>query len=434
MTTARLELPPKLLPVFAPKRGAVRYRGAWGGRGSAKSFNFAKMAAVWGVIDPLRILATRELQESIKESFHAELKNAIASEPWLAAAYDVGIDYIRGRVPGRTEQTEFLFKGLRHNIGSIKSMAQIDLCIVEEAEDVPEASWLALEPTIRAHNSEIWVIWNPRLEGSPVDTRFRDPKNPDPTALIVELNYPDNPWFPPVLEQLRAKQKRTLDAPTYRWIWDGAYYKLSKAMIFSGKFAEGVRTPTDDWGGPYYGLDFGFANDPTAGVKVWVSPDNREVYIEAEAGQVGLELDDTGKFLADRLPGITAHAVYADNARPESISYLSRKPRPGDDDRVALPRIEGVSKGPGSVEDGIEFIKSFEVVTINPACVETIKEFERYSFKVDRLTGEVLPVIIDSWNHYIDALRYALERVMRANESFGMMLPSRIRKGLTARG
>lgn len=433
MSTVRLELPPKLIPIFAPPRGAVRYRGAHGGRGSAKSFTFAKMAAVWGVVEPLRILCTRELQGSIKESFHAELKNAIASEPWLAAAYDVGIDYIRGRVPGRTEQTEVLFKGLRHNIGSIKSTAQIDLCIVEEAEDVPEASWLALEPTVRAPKSEIWVIWNPRLEGSPVDSRFRDPKNPEPDALIAELNYADNPWFPKVLEDLRAKQYRTLDRPTYRWIWEGAYYKLSKAMIFAGKWVEETRTPDASWSGPYFGLDFGFSNDPTAGVKLWVSPDGDELYVEAEAGQVGLELDGTGKFLADRLPGITDHPVYADNARPESISYLSRRPRPGDTERVRLPHIEGVSKGPGSVEDGIEFIKSFERVVINPACVETIREFERYSFKVDRLTGEVLPVIVDAWNHYIDAIRYGLEKVMRAKESYGMMLPSRIRKGLTGR-
>lgn len=433
MTRARLELPPKLLPVFAPKRGALRYRGAYGGRGSGKSFNFAKMAAVWGVVEPLRILCTRELQGSIKESFHAELKNAIASEPWLTAAYDVGVDYIKGTIPGRVAQTEFMFKGLRHNIGSIKSTAQIDLCIVEEAEDVPEASWLALEPTVRAPKSEIWVLWNPQVEGSPVDTRFRDPNNPEPDARIVEMNYLDNPWFPEVLEKLRLKQYRTLDRPTYRWIWDGQYYKLSKAQIFAGKWVEEIRQPTPDWAGPYFGLDFGFANDPTAGVKCWISPDGRELYIEAEAGEKHLELDETGKYLADRLPGIEAHAVYADSARPESISYLSRPPVAGDTGRVRLPRIEGVAKGPGSVEDGIEFIKSFERVVINPACVETIREFERYSFKVDRLSGEVLPVIVDSWNHYIDAIRYALEKVMRARESVGLLLPSRIRNGLTAR-
>ena len=77
MSELRIELPPKLLPVFAPERGALRYRGAYGGRGSGKSFNFAKMAAIWGACEPLRILCTRELQDSIKESFHAELKDLL---------------------------------------------------------------------------------------------------------------------------------------------------------------------------------------------------------------------------------------------------------------------------------------------------------------------------------------------------------------------
>ena len=153
MTTKQIEIPPKLVPVFAPQRGGVRYRGAYGGRGSGKSFTFAKMAAIWGAIEPLRILCTRELQNSIKESFHAELKSAIASDQWLESCYDVGIDYIRGR-----NGTEFMFRGLRHSMGAIKSTAKIDLCIVEEAEDVPERSWVDLIPTIRSPKSEIWVI------------------------------------------------------------------------------------------------------------------------------------------------------------------------------------------------------------------------------------------------------------------------------------
>src|SRR6056297_3152209 len=115
------------------------------------------MAAVWGYAEPLRILCTREFQASIKESFHAELKATIHSIPWLTANYDVGADYLRGK-----NGTEFIFRGLRRSMQSIKSMAQIDLCIVEEAEDVPEHSWRDLIPTVRADRSEIWCIWNPR--------------------------------------------------------------------------------------------------------------------------------------------------------------------------------------------------------------------------------------------------------------------------------
>lgn len=406
MSTARIELPPKLLPVFAAPRGTLRYRGAHGGRGSGKSFNFAKMAAIWGVIEPLRILCTRELQDSIKESFHAELKNAIASEPWLAAAYDVGVDYLRGR-----NGTEFLFKGLRHNIGSIKSLAQIDLCIVEEAEDVPEASWQALEPTIRADKSEIWVIWNPRLEGSPVDQRFR--QNTPPRTAIVEMNYTDNPWFTPVLEEQRLHQQHTLDPETYSHIWEGAYLAQSKATIFLGKWRMDSFNPGADWDGPYHGLDFGFANDPTAGVRCWIH--SRRLYIEYEAGKVGLELDATADYLVKEIPGIERYTLRADNARPESISYLKRPDPHGK--RAHLPLIVACTKGKGSVEDGIAHMKSYDEIVVHTRCTEVQSEMKKYTHKVDRLTGDVLPEIVDAHNHYIDGIRYALEPVMKVKRS-----------------
>ena len=219
-------LPPKLAPIFSAPRGSVQYRGAYGGRGSAKSFTFAKMAAVFGFAEQLRILCTRELQVSIKESFHAELKNAIASEPWLSAHYDVGESYIRGK-----NGTEFMFRGLRHNIQNIKSTAQVDITILEEAEDVPEASWRDLEPTVlRRDKSEIWVIWNPREEGSPVDDRFR--KHPPANALITEMNYRDNPWFPDGLNTLRQRDEARLPTQLYDHIWNGAYNDAVEGAIY----------------------------------------------------------------------------------------------------------------------------------------------------------------------------------------------------------
>lgn len=391
---AKVELPPKMVQIFNPPRGSVRYRGAHGGRGSAKSFNFAKMAAIMGAIEPLRILCTREFQVSIKESFHAEIKNAIASEPWLAAAYDVGVDYIKG-----LNGTVFLFRGLRRSMSSIKSLAKIDICIVEEAEDVPEQAWIDLEPTIRAPKSEIWPIWNPRLDGSPVDLRFIKDK-PD-RGIIVEVNYLDNPWFPEVLEELRKRDLRVLDYATYCHIWEGKYLKNTEAQIFRNKFEIKEFEADKTFEGPYYGLDFGFSQDPTAGVKCWVK--NEVLYIEYEAGQVGLELDDTGKFLIRGVPGIELHTVRADSARPESISYLKRH---------GLPRIVGVDKGKGSVEDGIEHIKSYLKVVIHPRCKETANEFRLYSFKVDKDSGDILTDIVDAYNHYIDAIRYALRPLM----------------------
>ncbi|MCY1420174.1 phage terminase, large subunit, PBSX family [compost metagenome] len=368
------------------------------------------MAAIWGVIEPLRILCTRELQDSIKESFHAELKNAIASEPWLDAAYTVGVDFLRGH-----NGTEFIFKGLRHNIGSIKSLAQIDLCIVEEAEDVPEASWQALEPTIRAPGSELWVIWNPRTDGSPVDKRFI--KSSPPRSCIVQMNWNDNPAFPVELEEQRQHALRTMDAATYAHVWEGEYLSRTDAQVFAGKFRVDDFEAGPDWDGPYCGLDFGFAQDPSAGVKCWIN--DERLYVEYEAGKIGLELDDTAEYMTSRIPGFADHAVRADSARPESISYLARH---------GIPRIEGVKKGKGSVEDGVEHIKSYQEVIIHPRCTAVFEEFRKYAYKVDRLSGDILPMIDDDWNHYIDAIRYALEPVMREKAQGGIFLPARLRR------
>jgi len=400
MTTLRIELPPKLIPVFAHPRGSVRYRGAYGGRGSGKSFTFAKMAAVFGAIEPLRILCTREFMNSIKESFHAEIKNAIESNAWLASVYDVGIDYIRGKAGTSADGTEFIFRGLRNNISSIKSLAQIDICIVEEAEDVPEYSWVSLEPTIRAPKSEIWIVWNPRRIDSPVNQRFVE--NKPPRCHIVKINYNDNPWFPAELEEQRQTAMRTFKPEMYAHVWEGAYLERSDAQIFADKYIIQEFAPMQTWGMPYCGLDFGFSQDPTAAVKCWVY-DNR-LYIEHEAGKVGLELDKTAQYLRKVITDFADHEIQADSARPESINYLQRH---------GLPKIVGVEKGKGSVEDGILFMQSFDKIVIHPRCVETIAEFSKYSYKVDKQSGRVTNDIVDAYNHYIDAVRYALNRLIK---------------------
>lgn len=424
MTNAVVKLPPKLVPVFAKPRGSLTYRGAHGGRGSAKSMSFAKMAAIWGVIEPLRILCVREIQASIKDSFHAELKAAIASEPWLEAAYDVGVDYLRSKI----NATEFLFQGMYTKLTSVKSKANIDLTIVEEAEDVSEDAWVALEATVlRKLKSEVWVIWNPKDEGSPTDTRFRGEQAAnDPAYAIVELNAEDNPWFPPGLAKLRETQRKTFDAAKFDWIWKGAYLKNDESKIFAHCWEEGIRFPDDSWHGPYHGLDWGFSQDPTAAVRCWISPDETELYIDKEAGKVGLELDDTAKFLKERIPGIERHEVIADSARPESISHLAKAKTDGGMQKPHyFPQIEGAVKGQGSVEDGIDHLKTYRII-VHPACQQVQNEFKRYSFKVDRLTGEVTRVIVDKYNHYIDALRYALEKVMKSKgRQVGMLMRKR---------
>ena len=395
MSSVSIELPKRIVGVLGADLGSYQYRGLYGGRGSGKSFGVALMAAIWGYANPLRVLCAREFQASIKESFHAELKAAIASQPWLEAHYDVGVDYLRGK-----NGTEFIFRGLRHNNQSIKSLAQIDLTIVEEAEDVPEDAWLALEATVfRQPKSELIAIWNPKRKGSPVDQRFR--VNPPKSCVSDHVNWSDNPFFPPGLEKLRQHQAKTLDPATYAWIWEGAYLERSDAQVFQ-RFSIEEFEPESDWDGPYIGIDWGFSSDATAAVMAWIH--GKKLYISHDAAKVGLELDATPDYLKRHIPQIDQFVIRADSARPESISYAKRH---------GLPKITAAAKGKGSVEDGIEFIKSFESVVLHPRCAATIEEFRTYSYKVDRLSGDILPDLLDANNHCIDALRYALEPIMR---------------------
>ena len=285
-------------------------------------------------------------------------------------------------------------------------MAQIDLVIVEEAETIPPRSWQDLIPTIRAAGSEFWVVYNPKSRDSWVARTFDGDTLP-PRTMIVDANHNDNPWFSQELDEQRLHDRDVMDPALYKHVWEGGYYEQSDAQVFAGKFEQREFEPGNDWDGPYHGLDFGFSQDPTAATKSWVHEDI--LYVEYELYEKRLELDDTAEALIEAIPDISRHTVRADNARPESISYLKRK---------GIPRIVACEKGKGSVEDGVEFIKSFKKVVIHPRCRNTISEFSLYSYKVDRLSGDILPVLVDDNNHIIDGIRYALEPLMKARKSF----------------
>lgn len=240
--TVRLELPPKLIPVF---EGSAPYRGAWGGRGSAKTRSFAKMTAAQGIsfsqagISGI-ILCARELVNSLDESSLAEVKEAIRTEPWLADRYEVGETYVRTRThPTLPGKVEYAFAGLRRNLASIKSKARILVCWVDEAEQVSESAWSTLIPTLREEGegweSELWLTWNPEREESATNQRFR--VDPPEGAKIVEMNWRDNPWFPQKLSRERQEDKRKRPQ-SYDHIWEGKYVTYVEGAYFADLLRE----------------------------------------------------------------------------------------------------------------------------------------------------------------------------------------------------
>lgn len=398
MSKAQVQTPPKLIPVFI---GPARYRGAYGGRGSAKTRTFAKMTAIRGYqaanagISGV-ILCAREYMSSLSESSLEEVKTAIRSEPWLNDYYEIGETYVRSR----NGRIKYIFAGLRNNLDSIKSKANILIAWADEAETISESGWMKLIPTVRETGSEIWVTWNPETDGSATDRRFR--KNPPKDSKIVEINHIDNPWFPDVLEQERLNDLERLDPATYAWIWEGAYLENSEAQIFHNKVRVAEFEPERKWDGPYYGGDFGFSQDPTAAVEVWIN--DGSLYIRREAFKIGLEIDHTRQFVEGTIPGFCQEVSRWDSARPESISYLKRN---------GMPKAQAVKKWAGSVEDGIAHLRGYKEIVIHPSCTEMQKEARLYSYKVDRLTGDVTSKIVDAHNHGWDAVRYAVQPMVK---------------------
>jgi phage terminase large subunit len=228
MTTAQIALPPKLIPVFD---GEADVRGAWGGRGSGKTRNFAKMTAIrtyaWdqahreGII-----LCGRQFMNSLADSSLEEIKAAIRSEPWLLPHFDIGEKYVR-TASGRIS---YVFSGLDRNIDSVKSKSRILLCWVDEAEPVTDPAWTTLIPTLREDDSELWVTWNPKSKKSATHKRFRVAK--DPRYKIVELNWQDNPRFPAILERQRQRDLR--ERPDqYDHVWGGDFVSVVEGAYYA---------------------------------------------------------------------------------------------------------------------------------------------------------------------------------------------------------
>jgi phage terminase large subunit len=255
-----------------------------------------------------------------------------------------------------------------------------------------------LRPTLRREGSELWFSWNPRSEKDPVDTLLRGPDRiQPPDAIVIEANWRDNPWFPNVLREEMERDRRR-DPDKYKHIWLGEYQSHTEARVFRNWRIEEFDTPAD--ARFYFGADWGFSVDPTVLIRSFIV--GRTLYVDDEAYGVGVEIDRTPA-LFDKVEGARLWPIRADSARPETISYMNRQGF----------KITPARKGAGSVEEGIEFLKSFDII-VHPRCRHTIDELSLYSYKVDKLTDEVLPVLDDRKNHVIDALRYAVESLRRA--------------------
>jgi phage terminase large subunit len=369
-----------------------RYQVYYGGRGGRKSWEVARAIIGMAMTQKTLVVCTREIQNSISDSVLRLLANQIEM---LGVSYFFDIQ--RTTIIG-ANGSEFIFKGLNGlTVDSIKSLEGADVCWVEEAHSVSERSWQILIPTIRKQGSKILITFNPDLPTDPVYQRFVI--NKPPSTYVAKVSYLDNPDCPETLIN-EANYLKEVDYEAYAHIWLGEVRYHTDAQVFKGKYRVESFEVDESFGAPMQGADWGFSVDPTVLIRAYIK--DRNLYIRHEAYKVNCEVDDTPA-LFYHIDNSNAYQIRADNARPELISYMSR----------AGFKIVSADKWPGCVEDRIGFMRSFESIIVHPDCTHTAEEMRLYSYKTDKRTGDVQPVLVDKHNHCIDAIGYALTPMIR---------------------
>jgi phage terminase large subunit len=392
-STLRIETPRWAVPLFQP----ARYKAAHGGRGSGKSHFFAEMLIEEHIMNPnRRTVCVREVQKSLAQSVKRLLEDKI-EKLGVQGAFIVQETVIKSAHGSGM----IIFQGMQnHTSDSIKSLEGYDCAWVEEAQSLSQRSLDLLRPTIRKEGSELWFTWNPSQNSDPVDQLLRGDR-PPPDATVIEVNYKDNPWFPDVLKA-EMEYDRGRDYEKYEHVWLGKYLQNSSTRVFKNWSVEEFETPADAT--LRFGADWGFATDPTVLIRCFI--EGRTLYVDHEAYMVGCEIVNTPE-LFFQIPEAEKWPIVADSARPETISYMRSH---------GFPKIMAAVKGPKSLEEGVEWLKSYDIV-VHPRCQHTIDELTMYSYKKDALTDAVLPVLEDKDNHLIDALRYACESVRRTQKA-----------------
>jgi phage terminase large subunit len=386
--------PPKLEFLFEP----FRYKVAYGGRGGAKSWGFARALLIQGAQQKLRILCTREIQNSIKDSVHKLLSDQITALG-LEEFYNPLQTEIRGK-----NGTEFIFSGLADKTAAnIKSFEGVDRVWVEEAQTVSKRSWDLLVPTIRAPGSEIWVSFNPELDTDPTYQRFV--LNAPPNSHVVKINYEDNPWFTPELEAERAFCERS-DPADYRNIWLGECKAAVDGAIYAKEVTrlqeEGrVRNlPYDPMMKVHVICDLGFNDAMAIGLVQRQLSELRVIeYIEDSHRT----LDDYSAQLKDKrlnwgklyLPHDAKHKTLA----ADGLSTQDRMKKLGWD--VEIVPDMGIEAGIRTARMALNRTYFDQTKTVR--LVECLKRYRR---SIPTTTGEPGAPVHDQYSHGADMFRY----------------------------
>ena len=379
-----------------------REAAVFGGRGSLKSHTVARFLLIRARQSKTRVACFREFQNSIAESSHQLLADLI--NQYNMTEFKVTDNAIYNTIT----ESDFIFKGLHHNEQSVKSIEGIDIAWVEEAQTVSQKSLEVLTPTIRKPNSQIIYTYNRLEEEDPVHKRLVLEGRPN--TLILNINYDvamKHGWFPEVL-RVEMEDDREHRSALYKHKW------LGEPNSHEGRIYENWVTLDDI---PHeaklvrYGLDFGYSIDPTVIVAIYYY--NGGYIVDEVTYQKGL----SNKSIHDILSNHDRALVIADSAEPKSIDEIYNYGT----------NIIGVTKGPDSVRQGIQYVQE-QKISITARSVKTRTAYLHYKWAVDK-EGRVLNEPDDTvheWSNSMDAIRYGFES-LRPKKKHENIKPKRMR-------
>lgn len=402
---------------FLVRRAGLKYKAYRGGRGGGKSRAAVEAALERAKTEKILVVCTREFQNSIKDSIYRLIVNTIAHmglKDWFIIRQD--------SIKCRHSNAEFIFKGL-NDPDSLKSMEGADICLVEEGQSISKDSWRKLRATIRAPGSEIWVLWNPEGDEDAVDEFFFGKVKPLPSeAICHHVNFDQNPFFPLEIEMERQRDLRAIEEAEndeereaaqaeYDHVWLGEKLVVSREIVYSGKFV--LREFDEDeilQRAIFVGqaLDYGYAQSPAAALRGMIvqEGDKQDLYISREAYKIGVEVDDYPGFLEDGIPDFKKVKTYCDSARKELTSLLRR--------HMACS-MEDVEKWPGSIMDGVRFVRKFRKIIVHTRCPNTYRESKQYKYR-KRKDGTIISGDpIDANNDAMDCIRYLISDFVPRN-------------------
>lgn len=366
----------------------------YGGASSGKSHGVFQKIVIKALKDwkkPRKILVLRKVGATVRDSVFADVQ-ATLSYFGILNMCKVNMSAFRIELPNGAE---FIFKGM-DNPEKIKSIKGISDVVMEEASEftLDDYTQLTLRLRDKAHKQkQIYLMFNPVSKANWVYNAFfvKKPKN----TVVYQTTYKDN-RFLDALTRENIEELANRNEAYYKIYALGEFATLDKLVFPKYTKAllnkEDLRQITS-----YFGLDYGFINDPSAFMHVKIDDDHKRLYIVEEYVKKGLTNDKIAESITAL--GYAKEQIRADSAEKKSNQELRNR---------GIGRVIDVKKGAGSVMQGIQYLLQYEWI-VDERCVKTIEELENYTWKKDKATNEYINEPVDSYNHCLDAIRYAIQ-------------------------